>query len=157
MPASSLKVGDRAPNFTLMDQNGAPVSLADFAGSRVIVYFYPEAATPACTQQACDFRDNLGSLALAGYVVLGISKDSVEHLARFAATEGIAFRLLSDTDLSMHRKYDAYGPKSLYGKPYIGVRRSTFVVDENGTILFAGYNVKAKGHVARLRKLFAIS
>jgi thioredoxin-dependent peroxiredoxin len=155
MAIGPLQVGDRAPKFALVNQHGTTISLSDFAGSKVIVYFYPEAGTPACTEQACDFRDNLGSFATAGFTVLGISKDSVENLSTFARDELVTFSLLSDSDLTVHKKYDAYGPKSLYGRPYIGTRRSTFVIDQKGRLLFVGYNVKAKGHAERLRKLFA--
>jgi peroxiredoxin Q/BCP len=147
-----LAHGDRAPAFALPDKDGRTVSLADLAGRRVIVYFYPAASTPACTTQACDFRDNLGELADAGIAVLGISKDSPEALRKFAAEEHLDFPLLSDESLAVHRAYGAWGEKSLYGKPYVGVLRSTFVVGPDGTLEHALYNVKAKGHLAMLRK-----
>jgi thioredoxin-dependent peroxiredoxin len=153
MTAHPLTAGNRAPKFTLPNQDGESVSLAELRGTRVIVYFYPEAGTPACTTQACDFSANLGVLSAAGYTVLGISKDSVERLHEFAAIERVTFSLLSDPDLRVHRAYDAYGQKSLYGRPYVGTRRSTFVIDEKGVIQFAAYNVKAKGHAERMRKL----
>lgn len=149
---AKLEVGDIAPNFTLLDQDGNSVSLADFAGKQVIVYFYPAAMTPGCTTQACDFRDSLASLAAAGYVVLGISKDPVAKLAKFAANDHLTFPLLSDEDLSVQEAYGTWGEKKLYGKTVVGSIRSTFVVDEAGKITLALYNVKATGHVASLRK-----
>ncbi|TFD72563.1 thioredoxin-dependent thiol peroxidase [Cryobacterium gelidum] len=153
MTASArLAVGDTAPQFTLTDQDGASVSLADFAGSKVVVYFYPAAMSPGCTTQACDFRDNLGSLKSAGYQVLGLSKDTPAKLKKFQENDAVNFPLLSDTDLDVHRAYGAYGEKNLYGKIVTGVLRSTFVLDEAGIITHALYNVKATGHVASLRK-----
>jgi peroxiredoxin Q/BCP len=134
------------------DEHGASVSLADFRGSKVILYFYPEAMTEACTTQACDFRDNLNALKSAGYTVLGISRDDPAKLAEFTAKDGLNFDLLSDPDRAVHEAYGAWGEKSLYGKPVVGVIRSTFVIDEKGLITLAVYNVKAKGHVAALRK-----
>ena len=152
MTTSRLESGDRAPAFTLPDQDGAAVSLSDFAGSNVIVYFYPAAMTPGCTTEACDFRDNLNSLKSAGYTVLGISKDDPATLKKFQERDELNFPLLADEDLSVHRTYGAYGEKSLYGKPVTGTLRSTFHVDPSGTIDLALYNVKATGHVASLRK-----
>jgi peroxiredoxin Q/BCP len=152
MPGTRLEAGDTAPNFTLDDQDGHPVSLADFAGKKVIVYFYPAASTPGCTTQACDFRDNINSLAGAGYQVLGVSKDKLDDLRTFRDEQGLNFPLLSDPDLAVHNAYAAYGEKSLYGKTVTGVLRSTFVVDERGDIQLPLYNVKATGHVASLRK-----
>ncbi|SEC02514.1 peroxiredoxin Q/BCP [Paramicrobacterium humi] len=149
-----LSAGDSASSFTLPDQNAAPVSLADYAGRKVILYFYPAAMTPGCTTQACDFRDSLGALGAAGYQVLGVSKDAPEKLATFAARDGLTFPLLSDPDLVVHRAYGAYGEKNNYGKIITGTLRSTIVIDESGTVELALYNVKAKGHVAMLcRKL----
>lgn len=147
-----LEAGTPAPSFTLLDQDGAVVSLSDFSGSNVIVYFYPAAGTPGCTTQACDFRDNINSLKSAGYQVLGVSKDTVSDLKTFQAHQGLNFPLLSDLDLTAHHAYGAYGEKSLYGKTVTGVLRSTFVIDETGTIVLPLYNVKATGHVASLRK-----
>ncbi|MBF4569770.1 thioredoxin-dependent thiol peroxidase [Plantibacter sp. VKM Ac-2880] len=151
-----LSAGDPAPTFTLTDQDGSSVSLADFAGRRVILYFYPAAMTPGCTTQACDFRDNLASLAGAGYVVLGVSKDSVEKLKAFQEEDGLTFPLLSDPDLTVHRAYGAYGEKNSYGRIVTGVLRSTFVIDEAGAISLARYNVKATGHVKSLRKALGL-
>jgi Peroxiredoxin len=152
-----LAADDAAPAFTLPDQDGAPVSLADYAGENVIVYFYPAAMTPGCTTEACDFRDNLNSLQSAGYRVLGISKDAPQKLREFRDAEGLTFPLLSDPDLSVHKEYGAYGEKLLYGKQVTGVLRSTFVVNPDGTIQLALYNVRATGHVASLRKKLGLA
>ena len=146
-----LEVGAKAPAFTALDQNGASVSLSDFAGKKVILYFYPAAMTPGCTTQACDFTDSLASLTAAGYVVLGVSKDSVAKLKKFEEHDSITFPLLSDPELTVHNAYGVYGEKSMYGKTVMGVIRSTFVIDEKGVIELALYNVKATGHVASLR------
>ena len=150
--ADRLEPGTVAPAFTLADQHGAPVSLKDFRGRKVIIYFYPEAMTEACTKQACDFRDNLNSLKSAGYTVIGISRDAPEKLAKFAAQDGLNFTLLSDPDRAVHEAYGVWGEKKLYGKTVVGVIRSTFVLDENGVITMPLYAVKATGHVAMLRK-----
>jgi peroxiredoxin Q/BCP len=147
-----LEPGNPAPEFSLSDKDGNTVSLSDFRGKKTIVYFYPAASTPGCTTQACDFRDNMASLQAAGYAVLGVSKDDLPALQKFADNEGLSFPLLSDKDLSVHNAYGAYGEKSMYGKTVQGVIRSTFVVDEQGAIELALYNVKATGHVASLRK-----
>ena len=156
MSATKLEIGTKAPAFSLQDQDGATVSLSDFEGQKVIVYFYPAAGTPGCTKQACDFRDNINSLKGAGYQVLGVSKDSVADLKKFQAEQGLNFPLLSDLDLAVHNLYGAYGEKNLYGKTVTGVLRSTFVLDESGSIDLALYNVKATGHVASLRKKLGI-
>lgn len=152
MAETRLEAGDAAPAFTLLDQDSTSVSLSDFAGTKTIVYFYPAASTPGCTTQACDFRDNINSLKSAGYQVLGVSKDNLDDLKKFQKEQGLNFPLLSDLDLTVHNEYGAYGEKSLYGKSVTGTLRSTFVVDENGKIQLALYNVKATGHVASLRK-----
>ena len=149
---TTLKAGDPAPDFTLPDADGNEVSLAALRGRKVIVYFYPTASTPGCTKQACDFRDNLSSLQAAGFSVLGISPDSPEKQARFRDEEGVNFPLLSDPSREVLEAYGAYGEKQLYGKTVTGVIRSTFVIDEQGTVEQAQYNVKATGHVAKLRK-----
>jgi len=140
-----------APEFSLVDKNGDTVTLSDFRGEKVIVYFYPAASTPGCTTQACDFRDNMESLQSAGYVVLGVSKDKGAALQKFATEENLSFPLLSDPDLVVHNAYGAYGEKSMYGKTVMGVIRSTFVIDESGILTHALYNVKATGHVASLK------
>ena len=150
--STRLAAGDTAPQFTLTDQDGNQVSLSDFAGQKVVVYFYPAAMTPGCTTEACDFRDNLSSLKSAGYQVLGISKDDPAKLKKFQERDGVNFPLLSDEDLAVHNAYGAWGEKNLYGKLVTGVLRSTFVIDESGAIQLALYNVKATGHVASLRK-----
>jgi peroxiredoxin Q/BCP len=152
MTETRLEVGDTAPTFTLPDQDGKPVSLSDFAGTKTIVYFYPAASTPGCTTQACDFRDSINSLKSAGYQVLGVSKDDLPALKTFKNEEHLNFPLLSDPDLTVHNAYGAWGEKLLYGKPITGTLRSTFVVDEKGKIELPLYNVKATGHVAMLRK-----
>ena len=152
MASIKLAPGDTAPAFTLRDQDGNPVTLSDFAGQKVIVYFYPAASTPGCTTEACDFRDNINSLKSSGYQVLGISKDDLPPLKKFQKEQGLNFPLLSDEDLTVHNAYGAYGEKSLYGKTVTGTLRSTFVLDESGKIEQALYNVKATGHVASLRK-----
>lgn len=151
MAPTKLVESSRAPDFTLSDKDGVPVSLADFKGKKIILYFYPAASTPGCTTQACDFRDNMASLQSAGYVVLGVSKDKGSALQKFAAEENLSFPLLSDSDLVAHNAYGAYGEKSMYGKTVMGVIRSTFVIDENGLLIHALYNVKATGHVASLK------
>ena len=147
-----LEPGDVAPDFTLPDDTGAEVSLSSLRGRKVIVYFYPAAMTPGCTKQACDFTDSIDSLKAAGYEVIGVSKDKPAKLAKFRERDGLTITLVSDEDLSVHRAYDAYGEKKLYGKVVEGVIRSTFVVDEEGKIEVAQYNVKATGHVAKLRR-----
>jgi peroxiredoxin Q/BCP len=156
MTGTRLEAGDTAPTFTLPDQDGAPVSLADFAGKNTIVYFYPAASTPGCTTQACDFRDSINSLKSAGYQVLGVSKDNLDDLRFFQKDQGLNFPLLSDPDLLVHNAYGAYGEKSLYGKTVTGTLRSTFVVGPDGKIVLPLYNVKATGHVASLRKKLGI-
>lgn len=147
-----LATGDLAPTFTLPDADGQSVSLADFAGQKVVVYFYPAASTPGCTTEACDFRDNLAELNDAGIAVVGISPDQPTKLAKFRDAERLTFPLLSDPDRSVLSAYGAYGEKTMYGKKVTGVIRSTFVVDEKGRIAEALYNVRATGHVAKLRK-----
>ncbi len=151
-PTPRLSPGDPAPDFTLPDDTGAEVSLSDLRGSQVIVYFYPAAMTPGCTKQACDFTDSLDSLQSAGYQVLGISPDKPEKLAKFRERDQITITLLSDQEKKTLLAYGAFGEKKLYGKVVEGVIRSTFVVDEEGRIRIAQYNVKATGHVAKLRR-----
>ena len=147
-----LEPGDPAPDFTLDDADGKPVSLEDFRGRKVVVYFYPAAMTPGCTKQACDFTDSLDSLRGAGYEVLGISPDKPQKLAKFRERDAITFPLLADPERTTLEAYGAFGEKTMYGKKVTGVIRSTFVVDENGSIEVTQYNVRATGHVAKLRK-----
>lgn len=147
-----LAPGDQAPAFSLPDADGNTVSLADYRGRRVVVYFYPAASTPGCTKQACDFRDNLHDFNDAGLDVVGISPDKPAKLAKFRDAEGLTFPLLSDPDRAVLAAWGAYGEKKMYGKTVQGVIRSTFVVDEQGKIAEAQYNVRATGHVAKLRR-----
>ncbi|WP_374968604.1 thioredoxin-dependent thiol peroxidase [Terrabacter sp. BE26] len=154
---SRLEPGEEAPAFSLPDDTGQTVSLSDFAGRRVIVYFYPAAMTPGCTKQACDFSESLESLKRDGYDVVGISKDKPAKLAKFRERDQLTIPLLSDEDLAVHTAYGAWGEKKLYGKTVEGVIRSTFVVDEEGKVAHALYNVKATGHVAKLRRDLGIA
>ena len=147
MTEQRLTPGDQAPDFTLPDADGNPVSLSSYRGRQVIVYFYPAAMTPGCTKEACDFRDNLDSLDAQ---VLGISPDPPAKLARFRDRDALTFPLLSDPDHAVAAAYGAYGEKKLYGKTTVGVIRSTFVIDADGVIEKALYGVRATGHVARL-------
>jgi thioredoxin-dependent peroxiredoxin len=147
-----LSAGDPAPDFTLTSDDDSTVTLSDLRGRKVIVYFYPAAMTPGCTTQACDFTDSLSSLKGAGYEVLGISPDPPARLAKFRARDSLTITLLSDADRVVMKEYGAFGEKKLYGKTVEGVIRSTFVVDEEGRIALAQYNVKATGHVAKLRR-----
>jgi peroxiredoxin Q/BCP len=156
MTAERLEAGDTAPAFTLKDQDSNDVSLGDFSGENVIVYFYPAAMTPGCTTEACDFRDNLNSLKSAGYQVIGISRDAPAKNQEFQEHDGLNFPLLSDEDLAVHQAYGAWGDKVLYGKTVTGVLRSTFVVNPDGSVRLPLYNVKATGHVASLRKKLGI-
>lgn len=147
-----LQPGDVAPDFTLPDADENDVSLASLRGKRVILYFYPAAMTPGCTKEAIDFRDALPELAAAGATVIGISPDKEAKLAKFRDRDELTFPLLSDTDTKVLQAYGAYGEKKLYGKTIVGVIRSTFIIDPEGKIEKAYYNVKATGHVDRLRK-----
>jgi peroxiredoxin Q/BCP len=147
-----LSPGDTAPAFTLADADGKDVSLADFAGRKVVLYVYPAAMTPGCTKQACDFRDNLSELNDAGFAVVGLSPDKPEKLAKFRDAQSLTFPLLSDPSRETLKAYGAFGEKTMYGKTVTGVIRSTFIISESGTIVQAQYNVKATGHVAKLRR-----
>jgi len=151
---SRLAAGDPAPDFTLASDTGRQVNLYTLLedGRKVIVYFYPAAMTPGCTTQACDFTDSLDALQAAGYTVVGISKDDPAKLAKFRERDGLTISLLSDPELAVHKAYGTYGEKKLYGKLVEGVIRSTFVVGADGKIEVAQYNVKATGHVAKLRR-----
>jgi peroxiredoxin Q/BCP len=156
MTTIHLQPGDQAPTFDLPDADGNPVALADFRGRRVIIYFYPAAMTPGCTTQANDFRDSLPELDEAGVAVLGISPDPIERLAQFRDQQELTFPLLADVDKSVMNAYGAYGEKQLYGRTVIGVIRSTFVIDAEGKVEKAMYNVKATGHVKKLRTELSI-
>jgi peroxiredoxin Q/BCP len=147
-----LEPGDTAPDFTLPTDDGSTLSLAGLRGRKVVLYAYPAAMTPGCTKQACDFRDSLASLQAAGYEVVGISPDSPAKLAKFRTRDALTFPLVSDADKAVLTAYGAYGQKQSYGKTITGVIRSTFVIDEKGRIEKAMYNVKATGHVAKLRR-----
>ncbi|QGQ19778.1 thioredoxin-dependent thiol peroxidase [Cellulomonas sp. JZ18] len=147
-----LAVGDTAPDFTLPTADGGTVTLSQLRGQRVVVYFYPAAGTPGCTTQACDFRDSLASLQGAGYAVVGVSPDEVDKLAAFAAAEHLTFPLASDPSHAVLEAWGAWGEKKNYGRTVVGVIRSTVVVDPEGTVALAQYNVRATGHVAKLRR-----
>jgi peroxiredoxin Q/BCP len=150
--SARLQPGDTAPAFTLPDADGKQVSLADHKGRKVIVYFYPAALTPGCTKQACDFTDNLDFLTGHGYDVIGISPDKPEKLAKFREKEELKVTLLGDPDKTVLTSYGAFGEKKLYGKTVTGVIRSTVILDEDGNVERALYNVKATGHVAKIIK-----
>ena len=150
--AARLAPGRPAPDFTLPDAEGRPVSLADLRGRRVVVYFYPKAATPGCTTQACDFRDSLERFTADGFAVVGISPDPPQALAAFAEQEALTFPLLSDADHRVAGAYGAWGEKKNYGRTYEGLVRSTVVVGPDGDVELAQYNVRATGHVAKLRR-----
>ncbi|MET2012117.1 thioredoxin-dependent thiol peroxidase [Microbacterium chocolatum] len=151
-----LSTGDTAPDFTLVDQDGTPVRLSERRGTGVVLFFYPAAMTPGCTTEACDFRDSLAPLQAAGYTVLGISRDEPAKLREFRERDALTYDLLSDPDHSVHEAYGAWGEKTNYGKTVLGVIRSTFVIDGEGRIEHALYNVKATGHVARVRSLLGL-
>ncbi|GAA3898367.1 thioredoxin-dependent thiol peroxidase [Microbacterium invictum] len=151
-----LQTGSPAPDFTLPDQDGRDVRLSDLRGGRVILFFYPAAMTPGCTTEACDFRDSLAPLQAAGYTVLGISRDAPAKQREFRERDGLTYDLLSDPDHAVHLAYGAWGEKMNYGKKIEGVIRSTVVIDEDGAIAHALTNVKATGHVARLRRLLEV-
>lgn len=145
-----LAPGDPAPAFTLQSDTDEPVSLSDYSGTGLVIFFYPAAMTPGCTTQACDFRDSLSALRAAGYEVVGISPDSPAKLATFVQKEALTYPLLSDPDRHTLEAYGAYGEKTMYGKKTMGVIRSTVVVGPDGAVRLAKYNVRAKGHVAAL-------
>jgi peroxiredoxin Q/BCP len=149
---AKLAPGDVAPEFTLPTDDGSTLSLSGLRGRKVVLYAYPAAMTPGCTKQACDFRDSLASLQAAGYEVVGISPDRPEKLAKFRERDALTFPLVADTDKSVLTAYGAFGEKQMYGKTVTGVIRSTFIIDEKGRIEKAMYNVKATGHVAKLRR-----
>ncbi|MDA8311932.1 MAG: thioredoxin-dependent thiol peroxidase [Actinomycetota bacterium] len=145
-----LSVGDRAPAFTLPDQDGKPVSLRDFAGSAVVVYFYPADDTPGCTKEACQFNENLSAFQRSGAKVVGISPDGAAKHVKFREKYGLEFPLLSDPDHRVMEAYGAWGEKTMYGKKTVGTIRSTFIVDGQGKVAHAWYNVRADGHAAKV-------
>ncbi len=151
-----LPIGSPAPDFTLDDADGGRVSLSELRGRRVVLFFYPAAMTPGCTREACDFRDSLASLQAAGLDVYGVSRDDAAKLRQFREQEGLTYPLLSDPDHTVHEAFGAWGEKTNYGKKIEGVIRSTFVIDADGRIEHALYNVKATGHVARVRGLLGL-
>ncbi|AKU17415.1 thioredoxin-dependent thiol peroxidase [Luteipulveratus mongoliensis] len=152
-----LEAGEAAPDFSLTDDHGKQVALGDFRGRKLIIFFYPAAMTPGCTKEACDFRDSLTTLQKAGYEIVGISPDKPEKLAKFVEKEALTYPLLSDPDKQVLEAYGAWGEKKLYGKTVTGVIRSTFVIDEDGTITLPKYNVRATGHVASLSKALKLA
>lgn len=152
-----LEPGTPAPDFTLVDQDDVPVRLSTLRGTPVVLFFYPAAMTPGCTTEACDFRDSLGPLQAAGYAVMGISRDDPAKLRAFRERDGLTYPLLSDPDHAVHDAYGAWGEKMNYGKVVEGVIRSTVIVDAEGIVEHALYNVKATGHVARVRALLGLS
>ena len=156
MTTQRLEPDSPAPAFTLVDQDERSVALEDLRGGKVILFFYPEAMTPGCTTEACDFRDSLAPLQAAGFTIFGISRDEPEKLRRFRERDGLTYDLLSDPDHAVHERYGVWGEKVNYGKTFMGVIRSTFVIDEEGRISHALYNVRATGHVARVRSIVGV-
>ncbi len=152
VPTARLAVGQQAPDFTLPAGGGETFTLSEHRGECVIVYFYPAAMTPGCTTQACDFRDSLAALSAAGYTVVGVSPDTLERLEKFTATEELTFALLSNEDRDVMTAYGAFGAKKSYGRVVTGTIRSTVVVGPDGLVEHVAYNVKATGHVAKLRR-----
>lgn len=151
-----LTAGDTAPDFTLPTSDGTPLRLSDLRGRKVVLYFYPAAGTPGCTAEACDFRDNLGSLGGAGYAVVGVSPDDPDDLRRFAEEQSLTFPLLADPDHAVHEEYGTWGEKEVDGRTVTGALRSTFVLDSDGRVVHALYGVAARGHVAELRRLLGV-
>ncbi|MAP64780.1 MAG: thioredoxin-dependent thiol peroxidase [Microbacterium sp.] len=156
MTTNRLEPGDSAPDFSLTDQDGGTVSSSDLLGTGAILFFYPAAMTPGCTTEACDFRDSLAPIQAAGYRVLGVSRDDLSKLREFRERDGLTYDLLSDPDHAVHEAYGAWGEKMNYGKKIEGVIRSTIIIDAEGVVRHALYNVKATGHVARIRKLLGL-
>lgn len=147
-----LEIGDQVPDFSLPDQDGSEVSRSDYAGTRLVIFFYPKAMTPGCTKEACDFRDRADSLQTAGYSVIGISPDPIERLSAFREKESLNYPLLSDQGHAVAESFGAWGVKKNYGREYEGLIRSTFVVDEGGQVTHIYRNVRASGHVARVSR-----
>lgn len=147
-----LVPGAKAPDFKLLDQDGKSITLADLRGTKTVLYFYPAAGSPGCTKEAADFQDALPQFVAKGYQIVGVSPDSVKKLKSFEDAHELTFKLLSDENMEAHRAYGAYGEKSLYGRIYKGALRSTILIDENGVVSDAMYNVKATGHTNMLLK-----
>lgn len=150
-----LNVGDRAPEFSLPDENGTVHALADYRGKKVVLYFYPKDMTPGCTTEACDFRDNLARATSSGAVVLGVSPDAVKQHAKFVKKESLNFPLLSDESTAVAQQYGVWKEKSMYGRTYMGIERSTFVIDEEGIIMAIFPKVRVKGHVQEVLRALA--
>jgi thioredoxin-dependent peroxiredoxin len=147
---SHLRPGDAAPAFTGIDHEGRERSLADFRGTKLVVYFYPKAFTPGCTTESCDFRDRHEGFTAAGYAIVGVSPDPPERLAEFREEYDLPFDLISDPDHRIATAFGAYGTKTNYGREYRGIIRSTFLIDADGLVEEAFYNVRAKGHAERI-------
>ena len=148
----ALKIGSKAPNFTVNDQDGKPVTLSDLSGKKIVLYFYPTDLTPTCTTEACNLRDNYKALLKSGYEVLGISPDAEKMHRKFIAKENLPFRLLSDIDRKVHDLYGTWGPKVLFGRDYMGTLRTTFVINEEGVIVNIIDKVVSKDHAAQILK-----
>lgn len=148
----TLKAGDKAPEFSVNDQNGNPVNLSDFKGKKVVMYFYPKDNTPGCTAESCNLRDNYDALQAAGYEVLGVSTDSEKSHQKFIEKQSLPFTLLADTEKQIHEKYGTWVEKSMYGRKYMGTARTTFLIDENGVIEEIIEKVKTKDHTAQILK-----
>ena len=148
----SLKAGDKAPDFSVNDQNGKPVKLSDYKGKKVVLYFYPKDNTPGCTAESCNLRDNYSALQKAGYEVLGVSKDDEKSHTKFIDKFQLPFTLLADTELDIHHKYGTWVEKSMYGKKYMGTARTTFLINENGVIEEVIEKVKTKDHTSQILK-----
>jgi thioredoxin-dependent peroxiredoxin len=147
-----LNIGDKAPEFEGVNQNGEPVKLSDFKGKKVVLYFYPKDNTPGCTAQACNLRDNYDELLKAGYEVIGVSKDSVKSHQKFIEKQELPFTLIADENISIHEKYGVWQEKSMYGKKYMGTVRTTFIIDEKGNVEDIIKKVKTKDHTAQIMK-----
>ena len=147
---TTLKIGDKAPAFESIDQNGNSIKLEDFKGKKVVLFFYPKASTPGCTAEACNLRDNYQSFLAKGYAVLGVSADSVKRQLNFSNKNDLPYSLLTEEDNSVIEAYGVWGPKKFMGKTYDGIRRTTFVIDENGSIEDIIAKVKTKDHTAQI-------
>jgi peroxiredoxin Q/BCP len=147
---TNLKIGDKAPNFSALDQNGKQHSLSDYKGKKLVVFFYPKASTPGCTAEACDLRDNFERFKANNYEILGVSSDSAKRQANFIEKNELPFPLLADEDKSVIEAFGVWGPKKFMGKEYDGIHRTTFVIDENGILIDVIEKVKTKAHAAQI-------